>query len=566
MVRLLSPLRSLEQFVLRPLDRGSIVLMLVLSTLIGGLLWRGDRTTPKVREFNWQGQEVGIADQAMIFTFSRPMDRVSVENNFRIHPPLSGKFSWAGRRMAYTLTQPIPYGTEYQVEINQAKDRFASNQPEMEQPVIHPFVGQFRSRDRAFIYLGVEGEETSAMVLYNLTKQEKRILTPPDLVVVDFEPYPTGERILFSATDRTDFEQGQFDPKLYTVTTGLNRDLTENTDHIDLSNIPPVGRIDQVLDSGNYQNLKFDLSPDGSIIIVQRANKDNPGADFGLWIIRENQAAQPLETETGGEFLITPDSNGLIMAQGQGLAILPLEDHTEPFDFLPRFGQVLNLSANGRQAAMIRFNSDFTQSLFLVTNAGIQKELWRTYGSILKAEFDPTQQILYCLVTRLIPGETYQEEPYLIAIDLTQVMADGSEQASINPTDEPLDEPLNEPLKEGLNNTDTTIEPAQSQDIPQEIQESQEINEDAVYPLLRLANQRDISVSLAPDGLALLFDQIEHQVTDNAAGPRSSDSKLVRKSRLWLLPLIPPEVLGQDVPLPEPEPLPIVGLHPRWLP
>ncbi len=45
-----------------------------------------------------------------VLTFDRPMDHASVEKNLVIDPPLPGKLSWAGRRLAYTLTSPIPYG------------------------------------------------------------------------------------------------------------------------------------------------------------------------------------------------------------------------------------------------------------------------------------------------------------------------------------------------------------------------------------------------------------------------------------------------------------------------
>ena len=525
-----------------PFDRWAITLMLIFSFLIGGLLLWGDRSFAKVRDFNWQDQQIGARDQAMVFTFSRPMDQASVEEHFQVQPALEGKFSWAGRRMAYTLTYPAPYGTAYQVKIQTARDRFAAGG---DQPM-QPFVAEFRSRDRAFIYLGVEGDEENALVLYNLTHQEKRILTPKELVVVDFEPYPQGDRILFSATDRTTFDQGQFQPKLYTVTTGIpdltlpdptaprdpsSGNLPNPFTHTQAESTPSAGVVQQILESGGYQNLKFDLAPNGQFIIVQRANLKNPGADFGLWMVREGQAPEPLKTKPGGEFLITPDSNGLIMAQGQGLAVLPLESNQKPLDFLPQFGQVLNLSADGTKAAMIRFNTDYTRSLFLVTNQGQQRELWRTDGSILKAEFDPTQQVLYALVSRLADQEAYVEEPFLIAIDLKKALDLDSFQSS-----------------------DASASPEKAEN------PDQGFNPEAVRPLLRLANQRDVAMSLAPDGLALLFDQVEDETTDNNNG------KTIRKSRLWLLPLIPPHLTGGDLPLPQPELLPLPGLQPRWLP
>ncbi len=67
-----------------------------------------------------------------------------MEQNLQIEPPLPGKVSWAGRRMAYTLLNPAP---------RDRVSKAATKNP------LQPFVGKFRSCDRAFIYLGVEGVE-----------------------------------------------------------------------------------------------------------------------------------------------------------------------------------------------------------------------------------------------------------------------------------------------------------------------------------------------------------------------------------------------------------------------
>ena len=500
---------------LSPFDRWLLTSIVSLSLIIGLVLLWGDQTIPKVRSFNWDNQVVQAKERALIFTFNRPMDRASGEENLELNPTLPGKFSWAGRRMAYTLDNPLPYGEQYTVSLTQAKDFYQRRSIPNDQP----FLAQFRSRDRAFIYLGVEGEEESRLILYNLTRQEKQILTPSDLVVVDFEPYPQSDRILFSAADRTQYQKGEFNLKVYTVTTGIEYAKADATPS---QNLPKAGEIKLLIDSDAYQNLKFDLSPDGKTILIQRANKENPGVDFGLWILRENRPLEPLKTQPGGEFLITPDSQAIVIAQGQGVAVIPLgtkeKSEAEPLDFLPQFGRVLTLSPTGSQAAMIRFNTDYTRSLFLVTNQGQPIELWKTNGSIFNATFDTTNRILYCLGSQLLPGDEYQEEPLLLAIDLVAA----------------------------LKSPQTPI----------------------VTPLLRIPNQREIFTSLSPDGLALLFDQLE-LTQDNGSdptAPRSSDSQVIRNSRLWILPLFPDRFQQPNLPLSAPEPLPLSGLRPQWLP
>src|SRR5207237_788415 len=136
---------------------------------------QGDVVTARVRDFTWQNQQIGAEDNSFTLTFSRPMEVKSVEDNLKIEPPLAGKFSWAGRRMVYTLLTPAPYGTNYKVQLQGAKDKFA--QQEGKNRLIQPFVGSFRTRDRVILYIGTDKEEQGRLVLYNLTQEQKRLLT-----------------------------------------------------------------------------------------------------------------------------------------------------------------------------------------------------------------------------------------------------------------------------------------------------------------------------------------------------------------------------------------------------
>ncbi|HTL88863.1 MAG TPA: hypothetical protein VL134_05630, partial [Leptolyngbya sp.] len=490
----------------QPLDRIAIGLMLILVIFTGILLLSGDRSAPKVRDFSWQGKQVGSDDRAFLLAFSRPMDHASVEQNLKIQPDLQGKISWAGRRMAYTLDQPAPYGTEFTVSLSDVRDRFSK--AGSDRGLLKSFSETFKSRDRTFAFIGAEGNEAGRLILYNLTQQDKKILTPENLAVMDFKTYPENDRILFSAIERTNPPQSLAEQKLYTVTTGI---LIREPAQLGDSSAPtatatptPAGQITQILNNQDYQNLKFDLSEDGKTIVVQRLSRRDPN-DAGAWVIHAGQTAQPLDNkQTGGDFLITPDGNSLAVAQGQGLAILPLQSPTEqaqadPLDFLPKFGTVLSFSPDGTAAAMVKFNTDYTRSLFLVSQ-GVQKEILKIPGSILSAEFDPNNQTLYCLLTNLIAGKNFQEQPYLAAIDL-KAAREGK------------------PMEQSLR------------------------------PLVLLPIQREIRVDLAPDGRALIFDQT--QADDRA---KAEVSPSLANSKLWLLPLT-----GDLNARPQPQELPFHG-------
>ncbi len=510
---------------LQPLDRTAILLLLLLSLIIGGLLLGGDRTAARVRSFSWADRQVGATDAAFVMAFSRPMDHASVEQNLQIEPALSGKFSWAGRRMAYTLDSPAPYGQTFALKLEQARDRFSADDlgDSQSRTQMQPFTGRFRSRDRAFAYLGVQGEEAGRLILANLTQEKQEILTPANLVVMDFKLYPHGDKILFSATERSSQAKGQLDQQLYTVTTGLRFEDSPSLTEADRPTASPAsprpaGEVTLILDSKAYQNLKFDLSPDGQTIAVQRVKRDDLG-DYGLWIIRAGAEPQKVNAEAGGNFLIAPDSQSLAMSQGQGMAILPLDVQAQTLDFLPKYGVILSFANDGSAAALIKFNVDPvnpTRSLFLVTNQGLEQKLLTTDGSILKAAFDPSQTMLYCLYTKRLAGEVYQEQPYIAAMPLPK----GQTEPSENPE---------------------------------------------WFDLLQLPVQRDIQISLAPDGLGILFDQIvadESKQSSNSL--RNSAGKAITASQLWFLPLTQD---AQGLPTPaEPQPLELAGLRPQWLP
>lgn len=492
---------------IQPLDGIAIAVMLLLSMLIGLIIWKGDVVKPSVRNFTWENQQIGAEDLSFSLTFSRPMDFKSIEENLKIDPPLAGKTSWAGRRMVYTLLTPAPYGTTYQVKLEKGKDKYS--QAEGKNRLMQPFTGSFTTRNRAILYIGSAPEIQGQLVLYNLTQEQKKVLTPKDLIVMDFEPFPNGEKILFSA--RSAKNPDLLSAQLYTVTTGIPNQVGQET--------AAPGKVDLILDNKEYQNLKFDLSADGQIIVIQRGKRDNPG-DFALWYLStqndssgEKPTPKRLQGQPGGDFLITPDSKAVAVSQGQGTAIVSLEGNSsKPLDFLPQFGLVQAFSRDGSQAAMVKFNTDYTRDLFLVTNQGVQKQLLKTTGSILSCQFDPASPSLYCLVTQLVSKEQFIEQPYLVSID----------------------------LKTGVQKPLLLLPPA----------------------------QRNVQTSLAPDGLGFLFDQVVPITNNTTPLPantlKTDDGQPISSSSLWLMPLLPiADNTNMDI---KPEQLPLAGFHPHWLP
>ncbi len=495
------------------LDRSALLTIMGLTVAIALVLSQGDLALPKVRDFTWEGKTIGVEDTAFILTFNRPMERETVEENLIINPYLPGKKSWAGRRMAYTLEKSAPYGNTYSLKLEGAREKFYGGE---QGKLIEPFQSFFNTRDRAFIYIGLEGEEKGRLMLVNFEALNPKpiALTPSSLAVMDFQFYPQGDRILFSAIERKNTLPSLSEQQLFTVTTGINPVAPGETTE------PPeeAGQVELILDNKDYQNLKFDLSPDGKTILVQRISRKDT-TDAAPWIIEAGKEPQYLtdkegKIQQGGDFLIAPDSKSLVLLQGQGISILPLDPETDSSGdlmFLPKFGRILSFARDGSQATMVKYNTDGTRSLYIVTNQGNEIEIFKTapYGNILEAKFDPTKTVLYCLLSRVLEEEEeYEEELYIAKLNL-------------------------------------------------------KTNE--LTTLIILPNQREVELSLSPDGLTLLFDQTITKTTEEHRGGNGEKEAIATSSRIWLLPLGETTSDASQVKI-QPEELPFVGFSPRWLP
>lgn len=481
----------------QPLDRYAIGFLAALSLVIAILIVVGDRTAPQVRDFSWQGQRIDASNASFVLTFNRPMNRESVERNLKFDPPLAGKISWSSRRMSYTPLAPATYGKTYTIKLENAFDRFANESGK--KIAIEPFVGSFKTPNPYFAYIGSQGEEKGRLVLYDVLQKEKRVLTPPNLTVLDFRIYPDRQKILFGAIENA--EQSLLDQKLYVVTTGIDRE-----DHLSFAS----PEIKPILGSDDYQNSKFDLSPDGKNILVQRISRQQYQG-YGLWLIKENQQPRSLDNQPGGDFMFTPDSASVAIAQNEGIAILPLEPQAPPLDFLPRFGTVLNFSRSGTQAATIKYNKDYTKSLYLVNNQGIQKELIKINGSILRAQFAPQEKTLYCLLTDFEQDATniLREKPYIAAIDLDSAQ---------------------------------------------------------LRRILELPSQREIQFNVAPDGQAILLNSAVTNNDDSTPEDSARATRIGRTSKVPTQLIVLPINTTDSNKLPQPDVLPLFGTLPKWLP
>ncbi|OKH18508.1 hypothetical protein NIES208_05470 [[Limnothrix rosea] IAM M-220] len=489
---------------LKRFDKIVLGSIFVLSLLVA-LLWGfGDRQPVSVQQFSWEGKKISVTDRFFSLSLSQAIDPEFVAANFSIDPPLPGNLSWAGKDFFYTLNELPIYGQEYQLKLA-APDTATANDETLEiltsDIAIEPFLARFQSRDRAFAYIGTEGDDRGRLILFNLTQQEKSILTPADLTVLDFETYPEGDRLLFAAIPTAALNTNLDDLQLYTVTTGLNTTTTAEAE-------AGIGKIDLVLDADEYANGKFQLAKNGQRIVVQRVNKEDP-RDRSLWVIEGSAEPRGLGIPAD-EFLLSPDAEVIAVSQGGQLSIVPLGRNSGAIQAKEKFTRLLAFSPDNQQQIALQ-ETDGISSLYVLNENQEEGDrvLLRTLTPIIDCRYEPRYgQTLYCL--KIDEAESLGqvvEEPFLSAIDL-----------------ETGDE----------------------------------------IPLLALPNYRDVRLSVAADGLALLFDQV---VTANPT-PNSDlfteNGLAVEGGRVWLLtlPELERDVEIQAVP---PESL-MPGFRPRWMP
>ncbi len=501
---------------LSQLDRAALTLMGILMALTVILLAVGDRSAPYVREFSWANRPVGAEDNSFALRFSRSMDRPNVEAKIQIKSDprnpqsvfqpikqvMPGKTSWSGKKMLYTLNSPVPYGTSYELKVQDVTA--ASNDGKPIGKEITPFVQAFNTREKMFGYIGTDGADRGRLMIQRFpqTLENKATeksptpvaITPPEYLVKDFRFTPGGEGVFFTALLASNSNELLSRQKIYRTS-------------IQNSGQNPEPKI--VLDSNEYQNIRFELSNDGKILVVHRVGVKNP-SDFGIWVIDAQQGTTLQRISQGGEFKITPDSASIAVSEGQGVALKPLVPGTDSTEFMAKYGKLLSFSPNGAAAALEKYNDDSSRDLFLVTNQGVEKKLLNVKGEIQATQFAADARTLYAITAEFPQGiaenenladtSKYNAQISLMSIDLTTFKSE---------------------------------------------------------PLAKLPQQQDTALSLSPDGRSLLLDQV---VTGGANQKilTAADGQPIERGMISMLNLSQPKA--------KPELLPIAGFNPRWAP
>ena len=308
------------------------------------------------------------------------MDRASVEKNFSLTPEVEGKFSWIGRKMAYSFTEGLQGGESLEVSLKGVKDA---------QGVLmkKPYFKNYQTAYQNLYFIGAEGVQKEKLVQFDFKLKNTKILSPKGLIIKDFKIHPN-QKLIYLLGIKEGSDQAR-----------------DNLYQLDLE----TKKLDKILDGEKEFIFSFDLSPDGKILLVRKGQVNtfsessliDPGS---LWIFKpENGKWTEFWNKEiyGSEFFFSPDSNYIVGRLITGdITILPVKENLDQVVYLENYAGSYNLSPDGSKLVFVDFTDPFSpHDLLLRENDGNTKILGKGIGQIQFPIFDRKGDNVYFLLS-----------------------------------------------------------------------------------------------------------------------------------------------------------------------
>ncbi len=170
-----------------------LVLVVVASLVLAGVLvyrWG----TPRLVQMQPEGGAQGIpAGAPLRLTFSREMQRATVEEQLKLQPNVQGQLAWEGRTLTFTPAQPWPSGGTVQVRLGKG-GRAAGF---LSLPLSQEYIWSFDVAAPRLTYL-YPSTGPAGIYSLNLTTGEIQTLVPESENVLDFDVSSTGVEIYYT--------------------------------------------------------------------------------------------------------------------------------------------------------------------------------------------------------------------------------------------------------------------------------------------------------------------------------------------------------------------------------
>ncbi len=358
---------------------------LILAMLIALVLWRGDRTYPYVKSSSLPESGLVSADtRQLAFAFNREMDRASVEAGFSIEPAAAGRFSWIGKRMAYSFEEPLEYRQDYQIRLVEVRDSNGVPLPES-------YEASFSVPRPALFYIGLAGSEADRLMRYSFEDGSRTPLSPPGYRVADYRLDAKHSQAYLLARS----PDGSEEPSLYSM---------------DLGGGPLRLRVD----GRKFRTFDFQASPDGRLLAVSQGRLKQIGEFQSV----EPGAIELMETESGkwrsfwwrqlypSPFYFSSDSRFLLgIDYSDDTLILPLEEDRSQMVQIGSYSGLHGFSHDGKSILLSQEEVAFAEGDLLLRGAdGQTRTLLSEAGQIFAPAFDPTDRWVYFLFSQLGAG------------------------------------------------------------------------------------------------------------------------------------------------------------------
>ena len=162
-----------------------------LAIVIAGLVLFGfPESDIEAVAFAPTGQQV-IAGTTIRVTFSRNIDRVSVEESFQLDPPINGRIFWEERTLVFQPDQRLTPGITYNV-------RFAAGMLDARgRPNAEEFGWQFRTREPRLVLLREDEQGNGEFWLSELSGAPRLVFSAGE-PVFGFAVSPFGDRLIYT--------------------------------------------------------------------------------------------------------------------------------------------------------------------------------------------------------------------------------------------------------------------------------------------------------------------------------------------------------------------------------
>lgn len=149
------------------------LISLALALATAGVLVFGPRSAPLTLVAQApNGEEVPVGATIGV-TFSRPVDRLSAEQSFRLDPPAPGSFFWSEQTLTFRPSRPLTPETAYRVTFG------AGLRDEAGRTIARDLTWAFRTRGARLLAVTADGSGGSALWLVAPTGGARKLLDAP---------------------------------------------------------------------------------------------------------------------------------------------------------------------------------------------------------------------------------------------------------------------------------------------------------------------------------------------------------------------------------------------------